>query len=119
MHLIVNISDPGPVFNIVEGGLDNFKIDETVGLSTVKGADGILNAYPNPFINSITFTLAGNDKLASTLVITDITGRVLEQIQVTGTNQKVEMGKTLPAGLYIARLMKSDGTSTDIKITKQ
>jgi hypothetical protein len=53
------------------------------------------------------------------LVITDITGRVLEQIQVTGTNQKVEMGKTLPAGLYIARLMKSDGTSTDIKITKQ
>lgn len=119
MHLIVNISDPAPVFNIVEGGLDNFKIDETVGLSTVNGNNGILNAYPNPFTNSITFTLAGNDKLASTLVITDITGRVLEQIQVMGSNQKVEMGKTLPVGLYIARLMKSDGTSTDIKITKQ
>ena len=119
MHLIVNISDPGPVFNIVEGGLDHFKIDETVGLTTVNGNDGILNAYPNPFNSSIYFTLSGSNNLASTLVITDITGRVLEQTQVLGNFQKVEMGKTLPSGLYIARLTKSDGKSTEIKITKQ
>jgi len=31
----------------------------------------------------------------------------------------VEMGKSLPSGLYIARLTKSDGRSTEIKITKQ
>ncbi len=119
MQLIVNISDPGPVFNIVEGGLDNFKIDETVGISESNENKGFLNAYPNPFSNSITFTLSPNLKDACTLIITDITGRTVEQVKITENNHKVEMGRNIPTGLYIARLLKANGTSNEIKITKQ
>lgn len=119
MHLIVNIADPGPTFNIVEGGLDQFKIDETTGLASANETLSTLNAYPNPFNNSIHFTMPSTTSLPATLFITDITGRILEQVKVSGSTQKVEMGRNIPAGLYIARQINADGTSSEMKITKQ
>jgi hypothetical protein len=117
MRLIVEISDPGPVFNIVEGGLDNFKISEITSLSNIDSFSKI-NAYPNPFSNTIAFDFSNTKGFNGTISISDISGRILETKVLSGANE-IQMGKQLKAGVYFAEFLSVDGNTNKIKIIKQ
>lgn len=117
MQLIVEISDPGPVFNIVEGGLDNFKITEITGLSTAQPSVKVI-AYPNPFSNLIAFDFSNFKNFNGTVTISDISGRVLETKSVSDQGI-VQMGKQLKSGVYFADFTSLDGNHSKLKIVKQ
>ena len=119
MQLIVETADYGPVFNIVEGGLDKFEVVEgPVGVNEIN-AENTLTAYPNPYndIIRIDFNKA-NVTNASKLVITDMQGRIVAEEKINPSQQYIETGRGLSSGVYLAKILTNGVSSTPIRITK-
>lgn len=120
MQLIVNVGDPGPVFNIVEGGLDKFEVLEAVGIDDNNSLSQIkLSASPNPFNNQVMITIYALEQ-RSTLQIFDMSGRLVEERMVTTLgNQNLLIGETWTNGVYMARLVSGENISSAIKLVKK
>ncbi len=119
MQLIVETADYGPVFNIVEGGLDKFEVVEgPVGVNEFNSENSLI-AYPNPFseIIRIDFNKAIVTN-ASKLVITDMQGRIVAEEKIDPSQQYIETGKGLSAGIYLAKIVTNGVSSNPIRITK-
>jgi hypothetical protein len=119
MRLIVNISDPGPTFNIVEGGLDNFVISNLTGLQTIDINVASITAQPNPFANNTQVNVVNNLGGKSTLLIYDALGKVVEKRQLEGVNIYLTLGMELKSGFYTLQLISSNGNSNTIKLVKE
>ncbi|HEX5001221.1 MAG TPA: choice-of-anchor B family protein [Bacteroidia bacterium] len=118
MHFSVETADWGPVFNIVEGGLDKFEITEGPA-SVHENSSYNLTAYPNPFTSSIRMTFdAAAMQSGGTLRITDITGKLVSEIPVQPSLGYVDAGNGLDAGIYFARIITPAGSSAPVKINK-
>ena len=120
MQLIVNVGDPGPTFNIVEGGLDKFEILESVGIDNNNSLAQIkLSASPNPFSNQVMISIYSLEQ-KSTLQIFDMSGRLTEERMIsTLGNQNLIMGESWSNGVYMARLISGKNISSAIKLVKK
>ena len=120
MQFIVNVGDPGPVFNIVEGGLDKFEIVEVVGIDDNNSIANIkLSASPNPFSNQVMVSIHSLEQ-KSTLQIFDMSGRLTEERMIsTLGNQNMTMGESWSNGVYMARLISGKNISSPIKLVKK
>ena len=119
MRLIVNIADPGPVFNIVEGGLDNFVITNLTGLSNTSEETFTLLAQPNPFSGSTQLFINNTNNSTSTLTIYDVLGKVVNEQIIEGVNSTLTVGQNLKSGVYTAQLKTTNGAIKTIKIVKE
>jgi choice-of-anchor B domain-containing protein len=119
MRLIVNISDPGPTFNIVEGGLDNFVISNLTGLQTIDINAASITAQPNPFANNTQVNVVNNLGGKSTLLVYDALGKVVEKRQLEGVNNNLTLGMELKSGIYTLQLISSNGNSNTMKLVKE
>lgn len=119
MQLIVNISDPGPTFNIVEGGLDNFVISNLTGIESNESFGTSISAQPNPFANNTQLTVMNRTGGKSTLLIYDALGKVVEQKALEGVNNYLNVGQELTPGIYTIQLISSIGNSNTMKIVKE
>ena len=119
MRLIVNIADPGPTFNIVEGGFDNFVISNLTGLQTNETTLSSITAQPNPFNNSTELTLVNNEGGNSTMIIYDALGKQIEKHELAGVNNTIIVGQNLKAGVYTVRLVTEKGSSVPVKLVKE
>ena len=118
MRFIVETADWGPVFNIVEGGLDKFLVEE--GPVSIAENDGLsLNAYPNPYADVIRITF-DNSKLkgTATLIITDLSGRIVSEETIDTTIGFIETGKNLNAGMYLVQIKTANQNTAPIRISK-
>ncbi len=115
MQLIVETADWGPVFNIVEGGLDRFEVTEgPVGISESDDAFS-LSAYPNPFNSNITITYDLNAVDANSILeVSDISGRLVRRIAIDTNNGFMVIGDDLSTGTYLIRMISSSGVSKPI-----
>ena len=98
--------------------LDNINISGTVGLSELEKEIG-LAIYPNPTNSSavIDFTPSSNSQVS--IVVTDITGRIIEENQVkvfggVNTNYSINKSSNLNSGIYFVTL-----TIDNQKLTKK
>jgi hypothetical protein len=72
-------------------------------------------AFPNPVSDRLTLQAANKTATAS-VQLTDLTGKVLSQVQMTGDAVELDMS-TVAAGIYLVRY--TDGTHTELfKIAK-
>ena len=75
-----------------------------------------LQAYPNPFSSSTTLEYTLSNDSAVSLIINDITGRVVKQLinnqQAKGQYTTIFDAAELPAGMYWARLQAGEEIST-------
>lgn len=69
--------------------------------------------YPNPFNDVLNIK---NPEKVKQVIISDIAGRTIKT--VTNPNSVIHVGD-LKSGLYIARLLMSDGTTDNLKIIKK
>ncbi|MBK8876322.1 MAG: choice-of-anchor B family protein [Bacteroidetes bacterium] len=119
MKLIVETADWGPVFNIVEGGLDKFEVTEGPVSIAENIALAKLSAYPNPFNNAVRIVFNSNLLVGeTTLVIADISGRIISNEIIDATKGYVDAGSDLAAGIYTAQLINKGVASSPVKITK-
>jgi len=121
MQIIVDVSDPGPIFNIVEGGLDKFEIvnvtaaTETIGISETE-----IKAFPNPFTNNFRLKIYQENVEPGLLQIMDISGKMIGQIPVDANDgSDIALGENWPQGVYTVRFMTGSTLSRPIKIVKQ
>jgi choice-of-anchor B domain-containing protein len=119
MQLIVNVGDPGPTFNIVEGGLDKFEIVDVVGIKDNTIDQVRLTASPNPFNHQVSLSIYSLEQ-KSTLQIFDMSGRMIEERIISNLgNQNVLLGENWTNGVYMARLVSGENISSAIKLVKK
>jgi hypothetical protein len=115
MQLIVNVGDPGPVFNIAEGGFDLFSVEDFVSVAEVSAANNpSLLALQNPFLHETTIRLLKPITKGSLLTIHTPDGKIIEQITLTESQTQVNLGQNYPAGLYLVHLNGSAGAPVRI-----
>ncbi|MBE7172905.1 MAG: T9SS type A sorting domain-containing protein [Williamsia sp.] len=74
--------------------------------------------YPNPSSNQFTVNIRGGNKERVSLQITDIAGKVIETREGLMSNQNLQLGEHLKAGVYIVKV-KQGAKITELKIVKQ
>jgi choice-of-anchor B domain-containing protein len=119
MRLFVNISDPGPTFNIVEGGLDNFVISNLTSIPSTEAPIANISAQPNPFANNTQVKVVNTLGGKSTLLVYDALGKVVEKRQLEGVNNYLNVGQELTSGIYTLQLISSNGNSNTMKLVKE
>ncbi len=119
MQLTVYISDPGPTFNIVEGGLDKFQIQTLTGLATQELSNINMNPQPNPFNYTTQLSIVNYEGGKSMLMIYDALGKQIEKQELMGVNNNLVIGQNLKSGIYTVRLVTENGTSAPVKLVKE
>ncbi len=108
MQITIEVADIAPG-NICEGAFDKFEvtgnlIDKLPELNPIVS----LSAYPNPFSNDITIRYKLDRYDASTqMTISDISGRIIDVIAVSGSEGTIKTGQHLSAGLYFLNLTRN------------
>src|SRR5690606_7249218 len=74
--------------------------EKTTAIKAAAGNDAFLDIYPNPVKDILVVKRTGNDATPGQVIISDIAGRVLRSLSVTGEKAEINMG-SLPAGVYI------------------
>ena len=76
-----------------------------------------LIAYPNPFNNEATIELKSTGNEQVHLIIMDITGRIIESLQIKA-NEPLHIGKNLVPGIYLIQAINSKGERAVFKLIK-
>ncbi|HRG38395.1 MAG TPA: carboxypeptidase regulatory-like domain-containing protein [Bacteroidia bacterium] len=79
-----------------------------------------LNAYPNPFTNDIAIVYEFQSKQpeGSTIQLTDVLGKKIQEISITGMQGNISLGPELNAGIYYVRIVNSKASSNPVKLIK-
>lgn len=92
-------------------------VGTNVGPELIK--DATITASPNPFSSSTTLNYNMLKDGDAQLVITDVTGRIVQQTTVTNAIGSISFGEKLSNGIYFAQLRDGNYSSTPVKIVKQ
>ncbi len=120
MTVIVLISDKPGTGNPLEGGFDKFEISEgPTGIFQPDNNSASMVIYPNPFSNKFEVELSGFTFVdGMTMVISDITGRVIEKIKVNSTGKTGVDGSRWHRGIYFAQIEGEKMNHKVVKIVK-
>lgn len=112
--------------------LNQIDLDGKSALSPVKvvnfggsaaSATASLLAFPNPFTDNLSISVAGAGQGAATLRLTDLAGRTIrsQQVMLTGSSSTIPVANIndLKAGLYIMQLTLPSGKVQNFKVQKQ
>ena len=120
MRLFVRTADANPG-HIVEAGFDKFSISEgSAGIAEEVNNKPSIRIYPNPFTDETTIGYELKNKLAtgSSIVITDITGRVVSTIPITQVKGNVTLQPSINAGIYFVKIINGDEITEPVKVIK-
>jgi len=117
MQLIVDIGDPGPVLNLLEGGFDHFTVDNIVGVEQVNKTNLTITAVPNPFNHNVSIRWSSLQE-GATMEVYDVSGREVFRSKLSGSSGTVETGNEWPSGYYLAKLISGNEINF-VKIVKQ
>lgn len=113
MSFIAYTADSGNG-HLVEAGLDNFMILDSLSASTPEITALQISVYPNPTASSAVLKCE-EELIGSTAVITDLTGRIIERRSINATQTSI--AENIPAGIYLISLQKGN-TVTQIRLIK-
>ncbi|NOQ22260.1 MAG: T9SS type A sorting domain-containing protein [Candidatus Aegiribacteria sp.] len=90
--------------------VDDIDIQGSVGIENPEYEEystPLLSAYPNPFMENLTFVISGIPVGEVTIEIFDLAGRLVESSRLSAPGDVRTLiwnGKNIPAGIYIARV---------------
>ncbi len=94
-------------------------VASNLGLST---PEGVMNAYPNPFVNNVTFNFHIADNANVTIQILDVTGKVVGSVtpgKLSAGDHKTQWSSSsLAVGSYFARLFVNGNATQTMKLVK-
>lgn len=120
MRLIVRTADVNPG-HLVEAGFDKFLVREGATGINENAKDNVsISAYPNPFTTETTIAYQFNSKQVENakIMITDVTGRVVEVLAVNQPKGTVTLNKSINAGVYFVSMLNGNEVSAPVKIVK-
>ncbi|MFM9056933.1 MAG: T9SS type A sorting domain-containing protein, partial [Bacteroidota bacterium] len=117
MQFIVDVGDPGPVFNIVEGGLDAIEVVEATSLSESKIAS--FNAWPNPFSESLYIDLGQRLPSGTILEVTDMQGRLIQRVTLGENTRFINLGQDWTSGVYVISPQGASSAYAPLRVVKR
>lgn len=119
MSLLVYISDKPGSGNIVEGGLDLFRVIEGVqSTQEIKNQLSFL-VYPNPGAGPFTLQWNGASILPDAYEITDISGRRITHQPVREYPVQIQQEELKNDGIYFVNLLKQGKLVSSSKLVRQ
>ena len=120
MKVMVRVADASPG-HICEGAFDRFWVRDSV-LNSVHDIqwNNFVHVYPNPYTSqtSVDYSLANAVVPGAMVIVTDITGRKVEQLPVTAKEGLVQVGGDLGAGIYFVRIINGKEMTEPLKVVK-
>lgn len=98
---------PNVPFNILESGLDAFLVAEGSSGTENPVDQAVMTASPNPFDQSFTLTYSFPEE-NGILRVSDISGRLVEQITLDQKSGNIVLGQQWASGFYVAQWVKGD-----------
>ncbi|HTF04465.1 MAG TPA: choice-of-anchor B family protein [Bacteroidia bacterium] len=121
MRLIVEVRDFAGG-HLVEGAFDNFMVADSNALSVQSPslAEGGMSVYPNPFNGNaqVTYSIPAEQAGSAYIEVVDMAGRVVSVTTLTNANGTVSFGSELAEGVYMVRLVGSEGLLDQERIVK-
>ena len=119
MKVIVRTADAGPG-HITEAGFDKFYITNFVGINENIASNNSVSVFPNPFTNetSISYELKNSLTANATLILTDVTGKIVATFGLTQAKGTIMVSPDLSAGVYFVRIANGGEITTPVKILK-
>ena len=122
-RVVFETSDPQPNGHLVEGGVDEFWIEEGMPTATFDPtqASAFLRVSPNPTTGParVEFSLDQPERITQ-LVVLDLLGRELARQSVSGAHGTVILGQDLAPGTYFVLLRTEAGqVSEAVKLVRQ
>ena len=77
-----------------------------------------LIAYPNPFDSNFTVEIKSENPQNNIVKVYDITGQLIEEIQIDSVNTELHLGENLPSGVYLITVT-DDVTVKSVKMIKR
>ncbi len=105
--------------HLVKAAIDKFEVVEFPGVNTIDIDENIaLSIAPNPFSTTlnIDYQLLKNEN--ATLILTDISGKIVEKINLDGKNNRLSLGENLNAGVYFIQIQQENKVSATKKVVK-
>jgi hypothetical protein len=77
---------------------------------TISAASGeiIAHVYPNPYEETFTLLINGNKPESFQVIIFDVLGRTMVSEKNIYAGQEIQLGKNLPAGIYLMELVSGE-----------
>lgn len=120
MKLLVRTADANPG-HVLEAGFDKFLINEgPTGIAEHTQNNSTLTVYPNPFTEQTSIEYALKSKLTSnaSIVVTDVTGRVVDKVVLTQVKGTVMLKPSVDAGAYFVKIINGDEITEPVKVLK-
>jgi choice-of-anchor B domain-containing protein len=117
MQFIVDVGDPGPIFNIVEGGLDAFEVVEATSLSESNRSS--FNAWPNPFSESLYIDLGQRLPSGTILEVTDTQGRLVQRVSLGDNTRFINLGQDWTSGVYVITPLGETSSYAPLRVVKR
>lgn len=121
MRMIIEVRD----FNqghLVEGAFDNFVVADSNALAvhTPTAVESGMSVYPNPFngTTQVNYSIPATEAGSAYVEVVDITGRVVSTSTLVNTTGTIVLGSDLADGVYIVRLVGSQGLLNQERIIK-
>ncbi|HEY6163111.1 MAG TPA: choice-of-anchor B family protein [Bacteroidia bacterium] len=104
---------PGNVVNILAKMV-------AVGTNTAQElySGKIEKIFPNPFNGNTQLQYVLDPRGSAKLVLMDVTGRVVQEKELAGSDGTISIGEGLTAGIYFAQIKQRSFVSTPVKIIK-
>jgi choice-of-anchor B domain-containing protein len=121
MQVIFRISDYDPRFHFTEGGLDHFRVEESIPdeYFTVQDELVKMRIFPNPFNDKLTVdykTLNAFDEL--NLLVYNTLGQVVGEWKLTGSPGSVPLTLDVTPGVYYIVLQPGDRFTDPVRVVK-
>lgn len=121
MRISFTVSDRAATPNVVEAGIDNFRIWESLpdeGYTLDEDAVKI-RAFPNPFLS--TFTIDYRIDKAydrARLLMFNTLGQQVQQSELTGSLGRLQVVTDLAPGVYFVAILTDENLSKTVKVVK-
>ncbi len=119
MRVIVRTND-APGGHILEAGFDKFQITEGPTAIAEYSNMAVVSVYPNPFTDetSIAYELKGKLAADASVIITDVTGKMIAKYNIVQSTGSVTMNADVNAGIYFVRVFNGSEITAPVKIIK-
>ncbi|MCW3083011.1 MAG: hypothetical protein JWP12_377 [Bacteroidetes bacterium] len=120
MKMIVRTEDNNPG-HLVEAGFDKFVVSEgPTGIDEYAMNVPVISASPNPFTTETTIHYEIKNNMASnaSMIVTDVTGRVVESIKLNQASGSVLLNTSINSGVYFVTIINGNQARIPVKIMK-
>lgn len=119
MKMILTISDKPSSGNIVEAGLDHFRVTEgTTGIAETKQLSN-LKVVPNPFTNQFSIKISSTFEISNAVyILKDYSGKVIQIGSILSNNLEISQLENLASGLYFVTVQNDKGFIQTVKVIK-